>query len=128
MNCQTAKEWISERMDRPLDGLDAASLEEHLAICPDCRRFRDGLEDVARAFSSLPPVGAPPELMHRLELKQRAFPRWLPVAAAVMLFVGGISAYHRMTRPTTTLSQEPSEMESLYTWLTASEDANEETW
>ncbi|MGE5707139.1 MAG: hypothetical protein ACM3YO_02305, partial [Bacteroidota bacterium] len=83
------------------------------------------------AFSSLPPVGAPPELMQRLELKPRPFPRWLPVAAAVMLFVGGISAYHRTTRPTTTLSQvsqEPSEVESLYTWLTASEDTNEETW
>lgn len=130
MNCQKAKEWISEGMDRTLDGPDAVSLEEHLATCPDCRRFREGMTGVAAAFSALPSVSAPPELMRRLELAPRSrIPRWLPVAAAALILVGGISAYHRITtRATTQLSQEPSEVESLYTWLTATEDANEEFW
>ena len=50
MNCQDAESQIFAARDAPLGAADAASLEQHLAECPHCRRVSEGLTAAADAW------------------------------------------------------------------------------
>lgn len=56
ISCDRALELISERLDAPLSPEDQRALEEHLAVCADCRALLADFEEMERV---LPTMNAP---------------------------------------------------------------------
>jgi predicted anti-sigma-YlaC factor YlaD len=73
LTCRDAAPLISHAMDRRLEKPEHAALRVHLAICPNCRRYRRQLMLLRRALMLLagmqppPPADAlPPEARSRI--------------------------------------------------------------
>jgi anti-sigma factor RsiW len=110
MTCSRYHPMISRFLDRELSSLEAAEIKEHLAGCEHCsalidhwrlqgmhlrnhlRRHSLGDGFVARVLSSVPAPGsaaaAPGD-----GSRTRRLPRWLPVAAAILLAVVLLGRY-----------------------------------
>ena len=60
MRCATARKWISEYIDGLLDETRAATIEEHCASCPECRKLREDFGKISLRAKELKEI-APPE-------------------------------------------------------------------
>ena len=56
MNCQSCLDRMAELADEKLDAQTAASMREHIAGCPGCRREFDSLRRTLAALDALPSV------------------------------------------------------------------------
>jgi len=56
MNCQDVRELSSDYLDRRLAPHELSALEEHLGVCPDCRREIGALRTTISLLGSLDPV------------------------------------------------------------------------
>ena len=59
MDCDKYLEWLSARLDGALSGDEERELEEHLAVCPDCRAAGAQLSALQVAFDDLEEIRAP---------------------------------------------------------------------
>jgi hypothetical protein len=98
VTCDGARLAVSLRADGELDGDDpaAAGLDDHLATCPDCRRFEAGIART-RAALRVEPVGEAPDIagavVRRLSPRHRAVrDDRRPWAAAAVALVAGLVA------------------------------------
>ena len=104
MSCPSFQEMLSAYLDGELSPEEARSLEEHLAVCEDCRRELEELKSLVAALGSLPPpempLGLHAAIMGRVRSEastgfgrfRRVLPRWtlrqwVPAAAALALIV-----------------------------------------
>jgi len=67
MDCETAREAISALLDGEPPGLDPSLIDEHLAACPECRRWRERAHEITRRtrLAAAGPVPAPSEVLLR---------------------------------------------------------------
>ena len=77
ISCKRATELISKRMEEPLTISEELALRVHLFICECCEKFKQQVELLRNAFSSVerdlpenvtPPDGAKQRLKDRLNL------------------------------------------------------------
>ena len=53
-HCRRARAWVSLRVDGELSELERALLQAHLARCPDCAEFADGIDGLEALVRSAP--------------------------------------------------------------------------
>ena len=124
MNCKTARQWISERVDGELPPVENTELEAHLKQCPSCTAWE---ERHRRAWDALGGYPAPAatsdfteQVMNRLDFPVRATRRiWSPVsrwayptlaAAAVLILLLPLALYvKRQTALSNTVKRETPE-------------------
>jgi predicted anti-sigma-YlaC factor YlaD len=63
MDCASAREALSARLDGELLSVERVELDAHLAVCPACRRWREDAHEVTRRFrlGSAQTVASPSE-------------------------------------------------------------------
>lgn len=97
MNCKDYDALLDSCLEKTLDEAQRAAMEEHLLTCPGCRFKLKVLED-CRALDDQDEVPATFSSSWRQRIKQeeaapvKQFPRltrWLAVAAALIVVVGG---------------------------------------
>ena len=105
MRCEDAEELLLKQRASELTDAEVRSLEEHIAGCERCRRFRDALgrvEGFLEAERGAPPVVRDPSALwarvsRGLARREKVLPtRWLrvaAVAASVVAVVGLVAAY-----------------------------------
>lgn len=94
-----------DRMDLYLDGelveAERREFEEHLALCPACRRALEDRRTLDQAFSSLPPIEVPPDfaaaILARLPEDRRAFGWFASIVTGTALLFAGLLGYHILT-------------------------------
>jgi len=94
-NCELYRELLSARQDGELSPEEISRLEEHLAVCPDCRSYAALLAELSGTVGTM--AQEPPEALARSVMEQIKRPRrWtsgritaIAAAAAVVL----IAAY-----------------------------------
>lgn len=95
-----------DAMDFYLEGAlpdsERRGFDEHLGICPACRRALEDRRALNLAFSSLPPVEVPPgfaaSVLARLPEEPRAAFGWLvSVAVGTGVFLAGLLGYYLLT-------------------------------
>lgn len=95
-----------DRMDLYLDGELAGperrEIEEHLAVCPACRRALEDRRTLNVAFFSLRPIEVPPgfaaAVLARLPDEPRSAFGWLvSVATGTAVFLAGLLGYYLLT-------------------------------
>lgn len=82
MDCDKYMELLSARLDGALTEEEERELEEHLAVCPDCRAVGAQLSALQGAFPELEEAAAPPEgfargVMDRI--RAEASPKVIPL-------------------------------------------------
>ncbi len=108
MDCERARELLSDYVEEALADADRAAVAAHLDGCPACAAEAAGLAETITLLSALPAEKAPPELLGRVmdgiaretagmpgAVKPASLPRFrLPVEAAaaviILLLVYGI--------------------------------------
>jgi predicted anti-sigma-YlaC factor YlaD len=68
VNCDTARELLSERLDDLLDADLAAETDEHLARCASCRDLERDMAGVVAELAGLRELDGAPELADRIVL------------------------------------------------------------
>ncbi|MBI1993486.1 MAG: zf-HC2 domain-containing protein [Deltaproteobacteria bacterium] len=69
MNCQDVRELSSDYLDRRLAPHELSALEEHLGVCPDCRREIEALRATISLLGSLDPVETSADFLSRVHRK-----------------------------------------------------------
>jgi protein SCO1 len=64
-SCDTISEAISARADHEDPGVEADVIDRHLATCPACAEFADGIEELRRRMGVVP-TGVVPDLGSRI--------------------------------------------------------------
>lgn len=59
ISCERAWELLSQQMDEPLSHQEKQELEEHLAVCPSCRKDQEELEQMKETLKGLEELQAP---------------------------------------------------------------------
>jgi len=102
MNCEHYRKRLSKQADRELDRASAEELEEHLAACPECRLFRDGMESLGREIRVIGVTQLPIGLAERVKgrvarererrLDSVFIPAWsrVPLVALITLAAVGL--------------------------------------
>lgn len=102
MKCKQYREWISKRVDLEIGHALTKELEEHLAVCPECRAFLDRMESLDRGLrvitAARTPVGLAERVKERVardrerQLGRGLLPTWtrVPLAAMIMLAAVGL--------------------------------------
>lgn len=97
MGCEEYTQLISARLDGELTPEEAARLDEHLAVCPQCRILVRELEEMEAAFAQQETAQAPQELsrgvLERIRVQRAARRRVMVrrmggLAAALVLCAG----------------------------------------
>lgn len=57
--CRKTRRLLALCVGNDLDERDAAGVERHLAVCPDCREIRQGLHQSQQALDAVRPTAAP---------------------------------------------------------------------
>jgi anti-sigma factor RsiW len=95
-----------DTMDLYLEGALSESerrgFDEHLGVCPACRRALEDRRALNLAFSSLPPIEVPPgfaaAVLARLPEEPRSAFGWLvSVATGTGVFLAGLLGYYLLT-------------------------------
>jgi Putative zinc-finger len=98
IDCARAEELLSDHLEGTLDLLLAVDLDEHLAVCPDCRGLRAALAEVLETLRDFPDADPAQDLAERAAtsaLRARRLrlavvrvpgiaPAWLQAVAAVL--------------------------------------------
>jgi anti-sigma factor RsiW len=123
MNCERHIERIQELVDGTLGPIRRAELEQHLALCDDCRALREDLERIRDAAAALPqmrpPDGAWLQIAGRLRqegrLRETAPARadrwssgWLAIAATLVVAAGASLLLLFRSTPTPTPASAPA--------------------
>jgi hypothetical protein len=66
MKCKHIKVLLADFLDRNLSSREAASVEDHVEHCPDCREELDFLKKYKKEMSHYPDVKAPADFLQRL--------------------------------------------------------------
>jgi len=100
MNCEHYRKQLSKQVDRDLDAALTEELEKHLASCPGCRSFRDGMEVLGRELQAVserkPPTGLAERVKERVARERRRervlLPAWTraPLVAMITLAAVGL--------------------------------------
>jgi hypothetical protein len=106
MDCEQANNFLSARLDGELAAQDAASLDAHLAGCPDCRitaqEFSDQQMMMMRAFSARRDAASAiaDAAIMQLNNRRRSPWRWarIPLAAAAG-FLLAVLLFHPWAKP-----------------------------
>lgn len=69
MNCQDVRELSSDYLDRRLAPHELSALEEHLGVCPDCRREIEALRATISLLGSLDLVETSADFLSRVHRK-----------------------------------------------------------
>ncbi|MGA2534207.1 MAG: zf-HC2 domain-containing protein [Candidatus Aminicenantales bacterium] len=85
-----------------LSDAERRGFDEHLGVCPVCRRALEDRRAINLAFSSLPPIEVPPgfaaAVLARLPEEPRAAFGWLvSVATGTGVFLAGLLGYYLLT-------------------------------
>ncbi|MEG1721140.1 MAG: zf-HC2 domain-containing protein, partial [Pseudoflavonifractor sp.] len=83
--CADYFDLMSARLDDVLSAEDAAALDAHLALCPECRRLAADLADLHAAFPGLnaaPPAQMLPNVMARIRAEDSKVLPFAPPAKA----------------------------------------------
>lgn len=78
---------LNDHADGLLSAEKAAGVEEHLAVCADCRQVVEDVRALTADLAALPRDVPPPRDL-RPPVPRRAPRRWLRIAAAVALLLG----------------------------------------
>lgn len=120
MDCPEARRALQERMDIALPAEWEEGLEDHLRICPRCRRIEADLHAMREALRALPvrplpekslarvwaaTVGAPAAPRPRPSLR-----RWWGAGIAAALAFAGLSALAVLLCPPAPTSPTPEEL------------------
>jgi len=141
MSCNRYQRWISDRLDGALSAKKERKLEAHLKVCPTCRGFLQGAEDVQKEAKALPSVSVPEaywsDSLNRLRAKlaaqesppaSRVVPVWgwkrAWLAAPLLLAaVGAFLLFRQPGRPALgDLLNEEARIGSIYSELGESPD------
>jgi predicted anti-sigma-YlaC factor YlaD len=103
MNCKTAEKWISRSLDGRLDERSRGLLEEHLKVCPSCRKaaveYRSMAALLRRGKEEAPLPRFWERLQPRLKEEQKIMPlvlweRWalhtIPVFVALVVLAAAL--------------------------------------
>lgn len=82
---------LNDYADGLLSAEKAAAVEEHLAVCADCRQLVEDVRALTADLAALPRDVPPPRDL-RPPVPRRAPRRWLRIAAAVALLLGAGAA------------------------------------
>lgn len=82
---------LNDYADGLLSAEQAAGVEEHLALCADCRQVVEDIRVLADDLAALPRDVSPPRDL-RPPVPRHAPRRWLRIAAAVALLLGAGAA------------------------------------
>lgn len=66
ISCERAWELLSQQLDEPLSPREKQELEEHLAVCPSCRKDKEELEQLDQALRNLGEIQAPADFTQRV--------------------------------------------------------------
>jgi hypothetical protein len=118
MSCQDFEQAIHELADGVLDDADRRRLDAHLATCAACRAFAADVRAIRRAARSLQPPALPPRLWAGLaeEIRREGAPRtrwpipprWLAVAATLVVAVAAGLPFIRTGPPPQQPAQAPA--------------------
>jgi predicted anti-sigma-YlaC factor YlaD len=90
-DCERARQWASIDVDGELSTFEGVLLRAHLAECPSCREFHDGIEGATRILRSAPLE----QLETGIEIgrtRRRARLRLAPAAAAMAVAAVGLGS------------------------------------
>ncbi|MCA1961178.1 MAG: zf-HC2 domain-containing protein [Desulfomonile sp.] len=98
MNCEHYRKQLSRQVDIDLDRALTEELEKHLAACPECRSFRDGVKALNREFHTVgrtqPPVGLAERVKERVDRQRRRdrvlLPAWTRVPLVAMITLAAV--------------------------------------
>lgn len=84
ISCERAWELLSQQLDEPLSPREKQELEEHLAVCPSCRKDKEELEQLDQALRNLGEIQAPADFTQRVmaqvqqqtQSKPKVIPLW----------------------------------------------------
>jgi len=99
MKCELARTLLVSLADRELAGPKAEELMRHLEQCAECRALLEALKQDRETLRGMPAWEPSDRLLARVMTQVRqaepvarpAFPRFLRVAAIVLLFLAGIA-------------------------------------
>jgi anti-sigma factor RsiW len=111
MNCKTAEKWILKSLDGRLDEPSRKLLDEHLRVCPFCRKAEAEYRSMLALLRPDKTEGPLPRFWERLEPRlkeeQKVVPlvlweRWalhvLPVFAALVALAAGLFIFTPQAR------------------------------
>ena len=110
MNCEETQIEISSWIDGEIAPWDALPLADHLLRCTACAEFFRRSRSLEKAIVMAPPLPATPTTRRR---SLRLAPWTLPLAATVLLAIGGLAlgrqAWRELaTRPSQRIAQQPA--------------------
>ncbi len=91
-DCDRARQWASIELDSELSTFERVLLRSHLAACPSCREFRNGISGLTGALRSQPlePLDAMVDLGRIARPRRRL--RLAPAVAAVAVAAVGLGS------------------------------------
>jgi len=111
MKCKKAEKWILRSLDGRLDERSREDLEEHLGVCPSCRKaaaeyrsmlalLREGREEtpLPRFWERLEPRLKEEQKVVPLVLWERLALHAIPVFAALVVLAAGLFIFTPQTR------------------------------
>jgi len=66
VNCQALVELVTDYLERALEAKELERFEEHIALCPDCAAYLDGMRQTLRALGTIPPESLSPRAREEL--------------------------------------------------------------
>jgi putative zinc finger protein len=107
MTCDEARDLFSALVDDALSSEERDALDAHLAVCPDCRREREGFQHTVALVRAAPSVRAPAGFVNRVLAAARPAPWYqrlarrlfipltvkLPLEAAAVVLVSFLAVY-----------------------------------
>jgi anti-sigma factor RsiW len=105
MTCDAVRDLLSALLEGELPAAERASVEEHLAACPECRELRDLMAGNRAALAAFPEALVSGELLARLcavpdaqkpwyaRLPRTLLPRLQPALAVLTAILVAVSMY-----------------------------------
>ncbi|MGD9809324.1 MAG: anti-sigma factor [Deferribacterales bacterium] len=113
MDCIKTSENLSAYHDGELNREEEENIRLHLDSCMTCRSEYAGIQDLSMMFKGAERPSAPPELTDRIHEAVRkgrlpAFSGYAVAAAAVLIFITGVSAGLSLLRQADSYSADAS--------------------
>lgn len=108
LDCSIIQEYLSAYVDDELPPEQREAVQEHLAVCPQCRGELARLTRLEEVLEALPSPLPPPELIDQVlaRLSRRQVFWWRSLALAASLLIGfflggtlGVDLYQELRQP-----------------------------